>query len=116
MLMQWYLPANPQLAHRWATCMLGFFSMDVGHDLPLYTLPDLGLVLHALQECRQVYRVDHVVLWRGVALNARVEPLEAAVVEDPVARGVVTRIVNDIDLLAPRPTFPQLCEQNCFER
>ena len=100
MLRQWHLLVNPRPARRRATCILGFFSMDVGHDHPLYALPDFVSALYALQECRQVYRVDFVVPWQEVALNPRVEPLEAAVVEDPVARGVVTRIVDDPDLLA----------------
>ena len=99
MLKQWHLLVNPRPARRRATCILGFFSMDVGHDHPLYALPNFVSALYALQEWRQVYWVDCVVPWQEVPFYPRVQSLEGAVVEDPVARGLVTRIVDDLGLL-----------------
>ena len=74
-------------------------AADGGEDLSSNALPHLAPAIDALFECRQVHGVHFSILWQEVPPDPGVEKLKVVVFANPVAWGMFTGVMDDVDIL-----------------
>ena len=80
-------------------------AADGGEDLSSDAMPHLVPAIDALFECRQVHGVHFSILWQEVSPDPGVELLKVVVFENPVAWGMLTRVMDNRDILEFQSMF-----------